>query len=270
MSQRSCVFTYHPREKPQFRDFSEWKTVLPLAHFLLVGANATPCRSAIWKVRQKIAIRGDAKHTRPLFLAFLNWLEPQLPKGFRKNADKARSMLLRADRQGTSFHWEPGEIYELMDLTPDEMEKETASNATMAEALCAEVQRLVETEGTTLKDSTIEDIRLLADDWNERLGMHFSGIVYFHLGGDVDPIGGQVAMPPLPSPSRAGRHGSVPTPAEAKLRIEQARREGQGRVGQSQDEAGAGFLAGGSVVGREAQRNSPRLPRVREVVLWPH
>ena len=61
MSNRSYLYTYHPREKPRFRDFAEWKTEPPLAHFLLVGAGATPCRSAIWKVRKKIAIRGDAR-----------------------------------------------------------------------------------------------------------------------------------------------------------------------------------------------------------------
>jgi ankyrin repeat protein len=214
MSNRSYLYTDHPREKPRLRDFAEWKTYPPLAHFLLVGANSTPCQSAIWKGRQKIAIRGDARQTRPLFLAFLKWLEPQLPKGFRKDADEARSMLLRADRQGTGFHLELGEIYELMGLEHDEMEEETASNAALAQALFEEVSRLVETEGTTLQDATIEEVKQLADTWNERLGLGFTGILYFHLGGELVPNVGQVAMPPLPAPKRARPPGTVRRPAE--------------------------------------------------------
>jgi hypothetical protein len=135
MANRSYLYSDHPREEPRFRDFAEWKTDPPLAHLLLVGAGAMPCRSAIWKVREKIAIRGDARQTRPVFLAFLKWLEPQLPVAFRKAADEARPMLLRADRQGTGFHLELGEIYELMGLELDEMEEETSSYAAQAEAL---------------------------------------------------------------------------------------------------------------------------------------
>jgi ankyrin repeat protein len=243
MSNRSYLYTYHPREKPRFRDFAEWKTDPPLAHFLLVGAKATPCRSAIWKVRKKIAIRGDARQTRPLFLAFLNWLEPQLSRDFRTAADEARSMLLRADRQGTGFHLELGEIYELMDLEHDAMEAETASNAVMAEALFEEVRRLVETEGTTLQDSTIEDIRRLADDWKERLGLDFTGILYFHLGGGLSPKVGQVAMPPLPTPTSARRVGAVRRPAKAKHA--------------SSKPAGKGKAASGKSRTKPAQASSP-------------
>jgi ankyrin repeat protein len=86
----------------------------------------------------------------------------------------------------------------------------------LAEALFAEVRRLVETEGTTLQDSTIEEIRRLADDWKERLGLGFTGILYFHLGGELDPNVGQVAMPPLPTPNSARRPGAVRRPAEEK------------------------------------------------------
>ena len=233
MSNRSYLYTYHPREKPRFRDFAEWKTDPPLAHFLLVGAGATPCRSAIWKVRKKIAIRGDARQTRPLFLAFLNWLEPQLPKGFREDADGARAMLLRADRQGAGFHLELGEIYELVGLEIDKMEEETASSAVLAEALFAEVRRLVETEGTTLQDSSIEEIRRLADDWKERLGLGFSGILYFHLGGELDPNVGQVAMPPLPTPGSARRPAFVRRPAEAKRESGKPAGKGKTATGKS-------------------------------------
>lgn len=204
MSNRSYLYTYHPREEPRFRDLAEWKTDPPLAH-LLVGAKATLCRSAIWEVRKKIAIRGDARQSRPMFLAFLDWLEPQLPAAFREAADEARAMLLRVDRQGTGFHLELGEIYELMGLEPDAMEEETASTAIMAEALFEEVRRLVETEGTTLRDSSIKEIRGLADDWQERLGLCFTGILYFHVGGGRAPNVGQVARPPLPTPATQGK-----------------------------------------------------------------
>ena len=202
MSNRSYLYTYHPREKPRFRDFAEWATDPPLAHLLLVGAEATPCRSAIWKVRENIAIRGDARQTRPVLLAFMDWLEPQLPRGYREAADRARPMLLRADRQGTGFHLEPGEIYELMGLELDEMEEETASYASRAEALFEEARRLVTTQGTELQDSTDERIRGLADDWEDRLGLYFPGILYFHLGGGLDPNARLVEVPPIPLPSR--------------------------------------------------------------------
>ncbi len=237
MSNRSYLYTYHPRDEPRFRDFGEWKTDPPLAHLLLVGAGSTPCRSAIWKVRKKIAIRGDAHQARPLFLAFLNWLEPQLPKKFRIDADGARSMLLRADRQGAGFQLELGEIYELMGLEIDKMEEETASNAASAQALFAEVRRLVETEDTTLQDSTIAEIRRLADDWKERLGLGFAGILYFHLGGELDPNVGQVAMPPLPTPGSAPSRGAVRRPAEAKPESSKFAGKGKAASGKSRTKA---------------------------------
>lgn len=205
MSNRSYLYTHHPREKPRFRDFAEWKTHPPLAHFLLVGAGATPCRSAIWKSRRKIAIRGDARQTRPVFLAFLDWLEPQLSGAFVTAAKEARPMLLRVDRQGTGFHLELGEIYGLRGLELDEMEQKTLSDAARAEALFGEVRRLVGTARTTLRDSSDERIRGLADDWEDRLGMFFSGILYFHLGGGVDPITPLVSIPPIPAPGSAKR-----------------------------------------------------------------
>ena len=125
-------------------------------------------------------------------------------------------MLLRADRQGTGFHLELGEIYELMTLDLGEMEEETVANAARAGALYEEVRRLVVTEGTTLRDSTDERIRGLADDWKKRLGLFFSGILYFHLGGGVDPITPLVSIPPIPAPGGARRRGAGGGAARSK------------------------------------------------------
>lgn len=227
MSNRSYLYTYHPSGKPRFRDFAEWRTDPPLAHLLLVGAKAAPCRSAIWKTRRKIAIRGDAVQARPVFLAFLDWLEPQLPKGFARAADEARPMLLRADRQGTGFHLELGEIYELGGLELDEMETQTFAYAAQAEALFAEVWRLVVTEGSTLRDSIDERIKGLADGWEDRLGLFFSGILYFHLGGGLSPKVRLVKVPPIPPPSRATGRGTAGGSAKLKRESSPPSRKGE-------------------------------------------
>ena len=182
MANRSYLYTHHPDEEPAYRDVSEWAFDLPLTHLLLVGAEPTVSASAIWQVDAKIALQGNARESRPLFLAFLDWLAPQLPAGFRAAAQEAQAFLARPDRQGGYFHLELGEIYELQGLDLAGMERETAANAARARELFAEVQRLVATEGTTLDDAAHAQLGQLRADWEQHLGLSFSDNLYYHLG----------------------------------------------------------------------------------------
>jgi hypothetical protein len=182
MANRSYLYTRHPDEEPEYRDLAEWISKPPLAHLLLVGADPSVCPSAIWEVDAKLALQGDATQSRPLFLAFLDWLEPQLPQDFGDASKDAKKLLTRPDHQGAHFHLELGEVYELMGLDLDDMERETTSNAALAQRLFEHVRRLVETDGAILDDAVHEEIKKLKDNWEEHLGLHFSDTLYFHLG----------------------------------------------------------------------------------------
>lgn len=182
MANRSYLYTHHPGEDPAYRDVSEWAGDLPLAHLLLVGADPTVSASAIWQVDAKIALQGNASESRPRFLAFLKWLAPQLPAGFRAAAQEAQAFLARPDRQGDYFHLELGEIYELQGLDLIGMERETAANAVRARELVAEVQRLLAADGATLDDTNHARLRQLQANWEQNLGLAFSENLYYHLG----------------------------------------------------------------------------------------
>ena len=108
MANRSYLYTRHTGDEVEFRDIAEWNYDIPVAHLILVGANSTPCKSAIWTVDEKIAIEGDANISRSLFLRLLEWLTPQVDPGFANAAKEAREYLTRADRQGDRFHLELG------------------------------------------------------------------------------------------------------------------------------------------------------------------
>ena len=182
MANRSYLYTHHPGETPEYRDLSEWRSEAPVAHLLLVGADAAPCPSAIWSVEEKIALRGDAARSRPLFLELLDWLAPQLPEKFLADAEEARALVTRADRQGASFHLELGEIFELTGYELHEMEREAEWAAKDARGLFGEVERLVRGGGLSLKDARETRLRDLPDTWEDRLGLNFSDVLYFSLG----------------------------------------------------------------------------------------
>lgn len=181
MANRSYLYTRHTGAEPEFRDIAEWNWELPVAHLLLIGANPTPCRSAIWKVDEKIAIEGDAHVARPLFLRLLDWLQPQVDVGFATAAEEAREFLTRADRQGDKFHLELGEIYELEGLDVPKMATATSTKAALAEEILLDVKRVLETEGSTV--ASFENVHLRSiTNWEEQFGCNFSDILYFHLG----------------------------------------------------------------------------------------
>lgn len=181
MANRSYLYTRHIGAEVEFRDIAEWNSDIPLAHLILVGANPTPCKSAIWAVDEKIAIEGDASETRPVFLAFLEWLTPQVDSGFATSASEAREYLMREDRQGEKFHLELGEIYELEGLDLPEMESETETNAVLAEEVFLDVKRVIHTEGSTIDSFEHEQLRGISD-WQQQLGCYFTHVVYFNLG----------------------------------------------------------------------------------------
>ena len=182
MANRSYLYTRHTGDEAEFRDIAEWNYDIPVAHLLLVGANATPCKSAIWTVGEKIAIEGDANITRPMFLQLLEWLTPQVDAGFASAAREAREYLMRADRQGDRFHLELGEIYELEGLDLPEMEAATESNASLAEAVFLDVKRVLETDGSKIEAFEHERLRSISN-WEEQFGCYFSDVLYFNLGG---------------------------------------------------------------------------------------
>lgn len=184
MANRSYLYSIHPDEEPNVRDLGEWKSMPPVSHYLLVGANCESIRSEIWGVEEKIALRGTAPEARKLFLRFLEWLEPQFGSDaeFVRLSKQASDLLQRDDRQGTHYHLELGETYELAGYTLEEMAKEIERDAETARAIYAEVSTLVETPGGTIEDAKHWQLVDVAKSWEENLGLYFLGVLYFHMG----------------------------------------------------------------------------------------
>lgn len=184
MANRSYLYMCHPGEMPMYRDVAEWADQVPLAHLLLVGVDTVVCPSAIWPVDVEIALEGHAAQSRPLFLAFLDWLAPQLPADFGEIAARVRTCLMRPDRQGASYHLEPGEIYELQGLDLKAMAGATVDLAVQARALVEEVRGLVTMEGgpRTLGDARDIRLRELRSHWDTDLGLDVADVLYMHLG----------------------------------------------------------------------------------------
>jgi hypothetical protein len=184
MANRSYLYTYHPNTESKYRDISEWNTSIPVSHLLLVGANPQVCESAIWEVDRPIAIEGEAPESRTLFLEFLDWLAPQFESSEFDGAVAAtRQILERPDRQGTHYHLEPGEIYELAGLDLETMESTTVSYAGLARNLYAEVERVISTPSSTVDNLNHSFLKSIASDWESELGLYFTHVLYFHLGG---------------------------------------------------------------------------------------
>lgn len=190
MANRSYIYSYHSNE-PICRDLGEWRSVVPPAHYLLVGINARPVRSEIWSVEEKVAVRGDGPEALKLFDRFLTWMEPQagaMTEGLAnygtddliRDIKQTRATLSRDDRQGTHYHLEPGETYELAGYTLEEMEEYAAYDATTAIEIATEVQELLETAGSSFED--VKQLHLSDGSNGQDFGLYFAGILYFHLG----------------------------------------------------------------------------------------
>ena len=180
MANRSYLYTRHTGDEREYRDIAEWSSDIPAAHLILVGSGSTPVKSAIWTVDEKIAIDGDADEARATFLSLLDWLEPQVDKGFATASAEARELLNRPDRQGDKFHLELGEIYELEGLDLPDMEAATVANAQLAQNLYAEVKRVLDTDGSTIDSFRHEELRSITN-WEEQFGCFFSHVLYFNL-----------------------------------------------------------------------------------------
>jgi hypothetical protein len=184
MANRSYLYTYHPGETPLYRDLSEWRSDVPISHLLLVGSNTTVCGSEIWDADQ-IALKGDAVPGRTLLLKFIDWLSPQISSTqFEEDAANTREYLARLDRQGSQFHLELAEIYQLSAIDDlEDMASATKENAQLAERLFLEVQKVISTPGSTVEDFNDFTLKKLKTNWEDDLGLHFTYVLYFHLGG---------------------------------------------------------------------------------------
>ena len=182
MANRSYLYGHKEGATPEHRDLGEWRTNVPLSHLLLVGTDPTPVASAIWSVEEKIALSGDAARGRELMAAFLDWLEPQMTAHAEEFARKKEEVLeLLGRRQDDRFHLELGEIFQLGGYELSEMESETQYYARNAASLVQDVERLLDTPGSTVADANDWLVKE-ATDMHESLGLSFLGILYFHLG----------------------------------------------------------------------------------------
>lgn len=182
MANRSYIYGYKEGATPEHRDLGEWRTNVPLLHLLLVGADPTPVRSAIWGVEERIALSGDAGLGRALLTSFLDWLEPQMTADVEEfGRKKAEVLELLARRDDDRYHLELGEIFELGGYELSEMEGETSYYAGNARSLVADVERLLAIPGSTVADAN-DWMLQEATNMHESLGLSFLGILYFHLG----------------------------------------------------------------------------------------
>lgn len=180
MANRSYIYAYQPGGEPEYRDLGEWKTHVPLIHLLMVGIDTQPVRSMLWDVEETIALQGDAQRGLEVLENWLDWLEPQMDRpGFLQEKTRAMEMLRREDRRGARFHLEPGEVFDLMGLSLEEMQRETDRLAMQAQRHGVDACRVVE-EGMRLEDSAFARLQ---EGWeDEEHGLYFPGVLYFHVG----------------------------------------------------------------------------------------
>lgn len=178
MGMRSYLYSVHD-EEPRYRDMSEWKSAIPLLHYILIGVNPRVVSTKIWDVTEKIAIEGDAAG-RDIALRFIDWAEAQ---GLSFDAGGVREILTANDRQGTGFRLEPGEVYDLMGLDLPEMEAHAIGDAEIATAIVAEVERLL-SDPTSMLSSVKgpPEMAYALENPLDRFGDYFATVVYFHLG----------------------------------------------------------------------------------------
>lgn len=179
MANRSYLYSFDEARTPTHKDLSEWRSFPPLTHLLLVGAAPVPCRSDIWGVEEKIAIRSPAAPARELFEKMIAWLRPQLGESFERDADRALERVCEVDA-GTHFHLELGEIFELSGYELAQMEDETRYYCDRARRLTTEVENAI--EKNLPADALIELLWELDEVSAESLGFYFPGVLYFHLG----------------------------------------------------------------------------------------
>lgn len=183
MANRSYLYVQPEEGKDAYKDFSEWRTEVPLSHLLLVGVDTRVEASSIWVVDEKIALSGDAKKGLELFVAFLEWLEPKLDDpNFARDKQEALKMLQSEDYRGERYHLEVGELLELGCYSLDEMEAETRYYADRARQATERVQNLIQDPNASLESIDDYDVRRAVEDWQQNLGLYFTTVTYFSLG----------------------------------------------------------------------------------------
>jgi hypothetical protein len=182
MANRSYLYSYYPDQTPLYRDLSEWRSDIPLSHLLLIGFETEIRASLIWDA-DGIALTGKANEGRDLLLKFIDWLSPQInSSSFEEAVANTKDYLLRPTHQGTHFHLEPGEIYDLQALDLDGMVKYTKYNAALANEIFLEISQVISTPDTTCDALKHFMLKNLKTDWENTLGLHFTYVLYWHLG----------------------------------------------------------------------------------------
>ena len=183
MANRSYLYVQKEEGGTTFKDFSEWRTEVPLSHLLLIGVDTKQVNTAVWNVDEKIALSGDADAGRNLLIAFLEWLSPKLQnERFDQEMKEAIDMLEGADYQGERYHLELGELLELGGYSLDEMESETTYYMDRARRAAERVQNLIQDPDADLGSVTDYDVRRALEDWEQNLGLYFTHVTYFSLG----------------------------------------------------------------------------------------
>ena len=181
MANRSYLYSHHPEANKKYRDLAEHNYSIPLIHLILVGIEPEVCNSALWEIDQAIAIRGKATPARELLFSFLEWLKPQLNDDFSEQVNQAKTLLLKEDRQGTYYHLEPAEVYELMGLSVEEMNLQALEDAEESALICQVIKDLLAIEGSTLANTDNELLKRIPDNWQAELGLYFSEVLYYHF-----------------------------------------------------------------------------------------
>ena len=181
MANRSYLYSYYSKADKKYRDLSEQNYDIPLVHLILVGIETEVCNSALWEVDSAIAIRGQAASARELLLRFFDWLTPQLGQEFSEQVAEVKEILLKENRQGTHYHLEPGEVYELMGLSVEEMNLQALEDAAEAALICQVIKELMAVEGSTIADTDNELLKRIPDNWQVELGLYFSEVLYYHF-----------------------------------------------------------------------------------------
>ena len=181
MANRSYLYSHHPEANKKYRDLAEHNYTIPLIHLILVGVKTEVCNSALWQVDSAIAIRGKAAPARELLFKFFAWLTPQLGQEFSQQVAEVKKILLQENRQGTHYHLEPAEVYELMGLSIEEMNLQALEDAEEAAMICQVIKDLIAVEGSTLADTDSELLKRIPENWQAELGLNFSEVLYYHF-----------------------------------------------------------------------------------------
>ena len=181
MANRSYLYSVHQGEEPEVRDLAEWNYNIPLIHLLLVGFDGEVVPTRIWDNGAMTAILGSGPPARAFVSRVLDWLEPQLPDAGSEIAE-ARSALTRADRQGTGYLLEAGEVYALSAGSLEQMQEAARRDLKASRVVVEELRGLMDEPSATIASAQHFALTDAFSDWKQDLGLYFADVLYFHLG----------------------------------------------------------------------------------------